>query len=119
MAAAVLVLLAVFTVTTGEIIRGKHYPATSYPDKIDGSPCPYHQPIAASEFGASGVKCLGESEILKYGKLQDINKRQWVHWPYKHDEIYVFENFSWKKVLHPFNTILGMSLSNLIPAFYK
>ena len=29
MAAAVLVLLAVFTVTTGEIIRGKNYPAMS------------------------------------------------------------------------------------------
>ena len=90
--AAVLVLLAVSTITTGEIIRGRNYP-----DKIDGSPCPWEKPIAASEFGASGVKCLEEREILKYGKLIDINVKQWVHWTYKHFETYVFENFSWKR----------------------
>ena len=106
MAAAVLaaLLVAVFTVT-GEIIRGKHYPVRSFPDKINGSPCPYHRPIAALEFGASsggpGVKCLAENEILKHARLVDISERQWVHWAYKHDENYVFENFSWKKSTTP------------------
>ena len=104
--AAVLValLVAVFTVTGGEIIRGKHYPVRSFPDKINGFPCPYHRPIAALEFGGSSggpVKCLAENEILKHAKLLDISERQWVHWAYKHDEIYVFENFSWKKSTTP------------------
>ena len=97
-------LVAVFTVTGGEIIRGKHYPIRSFPDKINGFSCPYHRPIAALEFGASGgpgVKCLAENEILKHARLVDISERQWVHWAYKHDEIYVFENFSWKKSTTP------------------
>ena len=72
MAAAVLVLLAVSTVTTGEIIR-RSFP---HPDEIDGSPCPWKKPIAASKLGASDeFKCLGVSEILKYGELKDINER--------------------------------------------
>ena len=104
--AAVLValLVAVFTVTGGEIIRGKHYPIRSFPDKINGFSCPYHRPIAALEFGVSSggpVKCLAENEILKHARLVDISERQWVHWAYKHDEIYVFENFSWKKSTTP------------------
>ena len=106
--AAVLValLVAVFTVTGGEIIRGKHYPIRSFPDKINGFPCPYHRPIAALEFGVSsgggpGVKCLAENEILKHARLVDISERQWVHWAYKHDENYVFENFSWEKSTTP------------------
>ena len=108
MAAAVLttvLLVAIFNVTVvGEIICGKHYPVRSFPDKINGFPCPYHRPIAALEFGASSggpVKCLAENEILKHAKLIDISERQWVHWAYKHDEIYVFENFSWKKSTTP------------------
>ena len=103
--AAVLValLVAVFTVTGGgEIIRGKHYPIRSFPDKINGFSCPYHRPIAALEFGSvGGVKCLAENEILKHARLVDISERQWVHWAYKHDENYVFENFSWKKSTTP------------------
>ena len=102
--AAVLValLVAVFTITGGEIIRGKHYPIRSFPDKINGFSCPYHRPIAALEFGSvGGVKCLAENEILKHARLVDISERQWVHWAYKHDEIYVFENFSWKKSTTP------------------
>ena len=103
--AAVLValLVAVFTVTGGEIIRGKHYPIRSFPDKINGFSCPYHRPIAALEFGSVGgpVKCLAENEILKHARLVDISERQWVHWAYKHDENYVFENFSWKKSTTP------------------
>ena len=102
--AAVLValLVAVFTVTGGEIIRGKHYPIRSFPDKINGFSCPYHRPIAALEFGSvGGVKCLAENEILKHARLVDISERQWVHWAYKHDENYVFENFSWEKSTTP------------------
>ena len=103
--AAVLValLVAVFTITGGEIIRGKHYPIRSFPDKINGFSCPYHRPIAALEFGSVGgpVKCLAENEILKHARLVDISERQWVHWAYKHDENYVFENFSWKKSTTP------------------
>ena len=104
--AAVLValLVAVFTITGGEIIRGKHYPIRSFPDKINGFSCPYHRPIAALEFGSGGgpgVKCLAENEILKHARLVDISERQWVHWAYKHDENYVFENFSWKKSTTP------------------
>ena len=94
MVALVLLVVLVLVPVSGEIIRGRMF----HPDEIDGSPCPEDKPIAASRIRAGReLKCLGVSEILKYGKLKDINERRWVHWNYKHYETYVFENFSWKK----------------------
>ena len=90
---AAVIVLVLLAPVTGEIIHGSFH----HTDEIDGSPCPWEKPIAASKLGASELKCLGVSEILKYWKLKDINERQWVHWTYKHFETYVFENFSWKR----------------------